>query len=207
MGNKEIYLSDNELEAFKKYKESHDKLFKDRVIQQFFENKEHVKLLVGCINGAAACMQQLEETFRKYFFEYRFIKYLAGTIRFYTIELLRNQQKYKQRNQLIYDSPASGQGEATLGELMQSSRTDQPSSLSYTSDPCLMAASFTNDDLTAVFEALSGKQRLVATLAYGLRYQDNEIAKILKVSPQAISKSRNKALETIRGSLAGKGVK
>ncbi|MDQ8735178.1 hypothetical protein [Paenibacillus sp. LHD-38] len=207
MENKEIYLSGNELETFKNYQESHDKLFKDRVIQRFFENKSHVKLLVGCMNGDAACMQQLEETFRKYFFEYRFTKYLAGTIRFYTIELLRNQQKYKQRNQLIFDSPASDKGEATMGELMLSNLTDQPFSLSYTSDPCQMEASFTNDDLTAVFEALSGKQRFVAALAYGLRYQDNEIAKILKVSPQAISKSRNKTLEIIRCSLAGKGVK
>ncbi|CAM4340399.1 RNA polymerase sigma factor (sigma-70 family) [Paenibacillus endophyticus] len=200
------YLSKEEFEQFLHYKKKHAELFKDRVVQSFFQNERHIRLLLLGINGHYASRVQLEEAFRKCFFEFRFVKYVASTIRFSSIDLMRSRQKHKLRNQLVFDAPVSETGGRVRGETLLVNETQEPVLTLYTPDPVKMAASFLNEDLRNSFNSLSNKQQVIATLAYGMCYQDNEIARMLNVSPQAVNKTRKKALDKIRALLIGKGV-
>lgn len=200
------FLSEGEFEQFLHYKKKHEKLFEDRVVQRFFQNERHIILLIQGINGHCASRVQLEESFRKCFFEFRFVKYVASTIRFSSIDLMRSAQKHKLRNQLVFDVPVSETGGRVRGETLLVNETQAPALMLYTPDPVKMAASFVNEDLRNSFNSLSNKQQVIATLAYGMCYQDNEIARMLKISPQAVNKTRKKALDKIRALLEGKGV-
>src|SRR5690554_319198 len=89
------------------YCNSHHLVFSDRVVLNFFQEEQNVLLLLLAINGDMKAQGELEDSFRKYFFRIRFIKFLISTIKFCTIDQLRLNQKKDQRNQLIFDRPLS----------------------------------------------------------------------------------------------------
>lgn len=110
---------------------------------------------------------------------------------------MRLNQKTDSRNQLIFDRPCSEEGDGTVGEMLlgfQNLTNVEP----LITEPSQFHASFLNDHLANAFAALSPKQQLIATLCYALCYQDNEIAEMIGVSPQAICKTRNLALQKLR---------
>ncbi|MET3209007.1 UNVERIFIED_CONTAM: RNA polymerase sigma factor (sigma-70 family) [Paenibacillus sp. PvR008] len=132
---------------------------------------------------------ELEEKFRKHFFQIRFITFLVNTIKFCTIDQLRNQQKRNTRFSLIYDQPLSEEREAsTFGELLGYYQDDLLENL--TTDPASFESSLQNESLAHAFSKLSEKQRLIITLRYALGYKDNEIARMLGVSAQAVGKTK-----------------
>jgi RNA polymerase sigma factor (sigma-70 family) len=162
-------------------------------------------LLALTLEGNLESKLELEEAFRKYFFRIRFIGYIVSTIKFRSIDQMRRYQKYKERNVLVFDRPVSQDSEATtLGELYLQSSKKEPIE-TYPSDPDSFQTSMRNELLDLSFSMLSSNQKIIVTFCYALSYQDNEIAHFLKISPQAVSKSRNTALKKLRFALAGRG--
>ncbi|WP_372237745.1 hypothetical protein [Paenibacillus sp. P46E] len=131
------------------------------------------------------------------------MKFLVSTIKFYTIDQIRISKKNDFRNPLIFDRHISneGEGDITLGEMVMCNNQILPSEPAI-SDSAQFQASFTNAHLVEAFSNLSQKQQLITTLCYAMCYKDNEIAKIIGVSPQAICKTRNSALQKLRFSLS-----
>ncbi|MEJ3719978.1 sigma factor-like helix-turn-helix DNA-binding protein [Paenibacillus polymyxa] len=161
----------------------------DRIIQSFFADEENVRLYYKSKDGLIESQCELEEKFRKHFFQIRFITFLVNTIKFCTIVQLRNQQKRNTRFSLIYDQPLSEEREAsTFGELLGYCQDDLLENL--TTDPASFESSLQNEFLAHAFSKLSEKQRLIITLRYALGYKDNEIARILGVSAQAVGKTK-----------------
>ncbi|WP_159881395.1 sigma-70 RNA polymerase sigma factor region 4 domain-containing protein [Paenibacillus puerhi] len=182
---------------FYEYSVENRSVFSDRVIQDFFQKELNIELLLKTLDGDTDSQKELEERFRKHFFRVRFIKFIVSTIKYCTIDQTRYNQKNDTRNQLIFDRPASEDGDGTLGELLLCTKM-KPESEPIFSDPVQFQTSFSNDVLANAFAALTQKQQLIATLCYALCYQDNEIAKIIGVSPQAVCKTRNLALQKLR---------
>jgi RNA polymerase sigma factor (sigma-70 family) len=186
---------------FQDYCNRNNSLFSDLVVVDFFQKESHIMLLLNAIEGDTIIQKKLEEAFRKHFFRIRFIKFLTSTIKFCTINQLRLNQKIEQRNQLIFDCPASEKVDSkTLGELLLSKQELLPPD-EITSDPEVFQSSFANEHLERAFVMLSHKQKKIATLGYSMCYQDNEIAKLLGITPQAVCKTRNLALQKLRVAL------
>lgn len=187
-------LSDAQIKKFLHYSKEHQSIFSDRVIRSFFAQEENIVLFLESLDGLSESQKELEEKFRRHFFQIRFIHFLVSTVRWRTLDQLRNQQKWNNRFQLIFDKPLSDEDQEsnTLGDQIESQEyyvTDTRST-----NPEAFLAVMENDGLNEAFSQLSEKQKLVLTLRYALCYQDSEIARLLKVSKQAVCKTRNVAL-------------
>lgn len=87
----------------KHFMERHKEVFQDPIVSTFFNQNFHQQLLQDALHGNQRAKQQLEISFRKYFFHFRFSKYIRSTIRFGSITLDRKRRIYHERNHLILD--------------------------------------------------------------------------------------------------------
>lgn len=188
-------LTTAQREQFRKYRYANRSIFSDRVVHEFFQRDHHIELLLRAHEGEDECRRDLEDRFRKHFFRMRFVKFLSSTIKYYTLDELRIHRKRDTRIQLILDRPSSEEGDGTtLGELLGTASPQRSEPVT----PAQFQASFTNEQLATAFAALSPKQKNIATLFYALCYHDNEIARMLGVTPQAVCKTRHLALQKLR---------
>ncbi|MBU5445702.1 hypothetical protein [Paenibacillus sp. MSJ-34] len=153
---------------------------------------------MSALEGNENSKKELEEAFRRYFFRIRFSKFILSTIKYCSLDQVRLYRKRDKRNPLIFDHPVSDDDKGiTLGELIynnQKQNIKQP----IITDPLQFKASLSNDRLARAFGVLTHRQQFITTLYYAQCYRDNEIARILGVSPQAIYKSRNLALKKLQ---------
>lgn len=198
-------LSAIQNEKISQYKANNKSLFSDRVISDFFQIEDHVLLLLKSIEGDNEARKSLDDKFRRHFFRIRFVKYLANTIKYCYIDQMRNNRKYVQRNQLIFDQPLSEENEGSnLGELLQIKYLGLTNELACT-NPSQFQDTISNEHLAKAFSTLTDKQKYVITLVYAMDYQDNEVSKLCGVSPQAIRKTRVSALKKLRKAMSERG--
>jgi RNA polymerase sigma factor (sigma-70 family) len=198
-----MLLSDEQKRQFREYCKANKEVYSDRVVQTFFQRDENIELLLEAHEGNQDSERELEERFRKHFFQIRFLKFLVSTIKYYTIDQIRLNQKNDMRYQLIFDCPSSDEGEATLGDML--CKHEIPTSETFFTEPSEFQDSFTNEELAKAFAVLTTKQQVIATLGYALCYQDNEISKIIGISPQSVGKTRNLALQRLRLAMPDRG--
>ncbi|QLG36718.1 sigma-70 family RNA polymerase sigma factor [Paenibacillus sp. E222] len=182
---------------FEEYKHQNPALFHNRVVLNFFEQEKHQKLLLESLRGEAGKEEELNEAFRKYFFQFRFITYVTSSLKFMSIDQMRRNQRYATRNVLIYDRPSSDDSSMCIGEKMSAYQTSvdnvQPDKQSTN-----FQEGFADEYVESAFDSLTDKQKHVTTLYYGQGYHDHEIASRLQVSQQAIAKTRNAALKKMK---------
>jgi DNA-directed RNA polymerase specialized sigma24 family protein len=124
-------------------------------------------------------------------------------IRFANIDYHRKRRKMEERNQLVFDSPVGEEGELTLGEYVMSRLPESPMVLP-TSNPDYFEANLNDPELYSVFSKLTDRQKIVVTLSYSACELDTEIARMLNVSQQAITKTRISALNKMRRGIQAK---
>jgi len=169
-------------------------------ISGFLRNPAHSSLLSAVLHNPSEENQRLiVHTFQKFIFQIRFTKYLSSLIRFADIDYHRKRKRVEERNQLIFDSPISDDGETTLGE--QLLQGEQLSLNNPTYNPELFFASIEDISLHKAFSKLTERQKYVITLAYSACELDTEIACTLQVSQQAVTKTRSTALKKMRNYL------
>jgi DNA-directed RNA polymerase specialized sigma24 family protein len=187
-----------EKQALLMYMDQNKTLFNNSVIQGFFTDPEHVRLLAQhLLCPSPENSNQLEAAFRRYFFRIRFTKYLCSLIRFCNIDYHRKRTREEQRSRLVFDSAIDDSGEATLGELLYSDSKAIEDEMPVW-DPASFQQSFADEALFFAFNRLTAKQKLVITLAYSSCALDTEIAALLRISQQAITKTRLSAIRKLR---------
>ncbi|MGC5775867.1 sigma-70 family RNA polymerase sigma factor [Paenibacillus pabuli] len=190
---------------FEEYKHQNPALFHNRVVLNFFEQEKHQKLLLESLRGEAGKEEELNEAFRKYFFQFRFVTYVTSSLKFMSIDQMRRNQRYATRNVLIYDRPSSDESSVCIGETMSAYQTS--GDILQSDEPSMnFQEGFADEQTESAFESLTDKQKHVTTLYYGQGYHDHEIANRLQVSQQAIAKTRNTALKKMK-TLLEKGVR
>ncbi|MEK4060934.1 MULTISPECIES: sigma-70 family RNA polymerase sigma factor [Paenibacillus] len=198
-------LSDIQKKKFCHYKAINKSLFSDQVITGFFQIEDNILLLLESIEGDHDARKLLDDNFRRHFFRIRLVKYLSNTIKYCSIDHMRINRKYEQRNQVIFDQPLSEEAEGSnLGELIQYKFAEMPKEESFT-NPSHFQETISNENLAKAFSSLTDKQKYVTTLVYAMNYQDNEVSKICGVSPQAIRKIRVSALDKLRKAMQRRG--
>lgn len=142
-------------------------------------------------------LEKLNQAFKIYIFAIRFTKYLSSLIGNSRIDYVRRTMKDEERELVIFDKPISEEEDKTLGEMLTSAYhgDDLPQ---VTVNPDIFQSQLNNEWLYEGFSKLTPKQKLVITLAYSSRARDNEIALLLHVTQQAVSKTRKTSLQKLK---------
>jgi len=178
-----------------------EKLVAHPVVSRFLQQEEHLELLAACITTRSLESQQaLESAFRRFLFCLRFSKYLRSLILYAQIDYYRRERKLKSRQLLIFDAPLEEEGDLSWGEWRawhdRPTEREQPQH-----EPEIFQQELEHHALHQAFAQLTPRQKLVITLAYSLGARDTEIAAELKITQQAVTKTRLAALRKLRHNL------
>ncbi|MBB3113937.1 RNA polymerase sigma factor (sigma-70 family) [Paenibacillus phyllosphaerae] len=170
------------------------------ILQSFCAYPEHAALVLKAMEDASPShLEQLNRAFRIYLFALRFTKYMRSLIMNGRIDYVRRMKKNEERELVIYDKPVSEEEEAAIGEMLTAiyHGDNLPQ---VTVNPDVFLQQLDNEYLYDGFSRLTSRQQYVITLAYSALSRDSEIAHLLHVTQQAVSKTRTKALQKIRES-------
>lgn len=185
------------------YMEHNKVLLNNPITKGFLEDPTHLFALVQYLcSPSVEIKRYLEDTFKRYYFRIRFTKYLASLIRFCDIDYHRKRHLTEERNPLIFDSPVDDDGDVNLGELLHNLSASIEDDI-YTRDPEFFQQSFYDDNLYFAFKQLTDKQKFVITISYSSSALDTDIAEMLQISQQSISKTRQSALKKMRKYIEG----
>ncbi|WP_189597454.1 sigma-70 family RNA polymerase sigma factor [Paenibacillus elgii] len=109
------------------------------------------------------------------------------------------EENIKSRNLLIFDKPIEEGNNDTLGDLLllnQNPYEDQ-----YFRGSSEFYAHIENEKLYEAFTNLTQKQKMIATLSYFQCLLDTEIASMLCISTQAVSKTKKSVLKKLKSHL------
>lgn len=196
-------LTHNELMTFEHYAAVHAVAFQNPVIQSFFRHTPHVITLVSALTGDLESWSRIQQAFQQHLFHLRFIRYLASIVQLSTLSFIRSNQKIQHRNPLIVDGPISKDNRGDRPLFLEFN----PSIDFYFKQCSSFAETIEDEKLYGSFRLLTRKQQEIVMMSYVLCYRDTEIAQSLRVSPQAVFKTRQKALRKLRSSVTEKGVK
>lgn len=198
-----MVLTKSQKKTFDNYYQKHETIFSNGIVSSFFQNEENIVLLLKAVDNEEKYLPELNEKFRKHFFNVRFTKYLVSTVRYCAIDHMRQNNKMKKRNMLIFDSPISDkETSVTYGELILNKQEPQSTDIQNSSS---FPDSITNDKLSCAYSLLTLKQQQIITYSYVLCYKDIEISRLLGISQQAVCKTRNAALRKLRLILEERG--
>lgn len=184
---------------FDRYQEKHHKLLSNPVMKDFLKEEEHLRQFVQAICFPTnENKDRLNELFKQFYSEIRLIKYFSTILRNNSINYDKKQRKNKDRYPLILDQPVSygDDDHMTLASLIPSENTAIVYML--TENSSHLEEYIDHPQLYRALKQLTPNQKKIIELAYVQELKDTEIAKLLGVSQQSISKTHKKALNRIR---------
>lgn len=190
---------------FDLYQEKHHKLLSNPVIQEFLKKDEHLHLFAKAICFPTKENQDtLNQLFKQFYSEIRLIKYISKLLHNNSVNYDKKQRKNKERCALILDQSASynDDDQTTLVNLIPSETAAIVSMLMENSphlEECI-----DHPKLYQALKMLTPNQKKIIDLAYVRELKDTEIAKLLGVSQQSVSKTHKKALIRISNYLEGR---
>ncbi len=168
----------------------------DYIVRRFFSYPDNHFLLFSYVEcPSLKTWEPLEEAFNMFHFEIRFTKYLSSTIKYAFIDFHRKKLKRDERNVFIFDMELSEETARTFGESYLDNAKEESK---ISSDPSVLLDSISNEGVYKAFSKLTQKQKIILTLTYSMCFLDREIAVMLSISPQAVSKVRNSAIVTLK---------
>jgi RNA polymerase sigma factor (sigma-70 family) len=167
------------------YLENH---VENRIFAQFIEEEKHKLILALSLFSYRDYSLVLEQAFREHFFEYKFIAYLSSYFYYESRNFDKKIRYNKEREAIVLDSPM--EGGATLKDVLLIEQENIEIEN--------LEELFSNELLTRSFKLLTSNQKSILILYFVEGYKDAEIAKKLAISPQAVSKSKRKAIERLR---------
>ncbi|MGD9676782.1 MAG: sigma factor-like helix-turn-helix DNA-binding protein [Vulcanibacillus sp.] len=170
-------------------------LMKNNIVSQFLDEEYNRGIFAIALFGEKELVDLLNERFRKFYFEYRFIAYICKLLYFEAINFDRGKRKLIESEPLIVDKRIKEDSELTFSDTIFKEELEFEFK-SNTLDDCII-----DEQLYMTYKNLKENQRQILYLKYYTLLKDTEIAKKLNVTRQAVSKSRNKALITLRNSL------
>jgi RNA polymerase sigma factor (sigma-70 family) len=165
-------------------------------VESFMSQPEHQELLKEFLTSPSASAEDcLNEAFKAHYFGIRFTSYVSSSLYFHSVNFDKKIRLHRGRQLLTLDQPLGGDEDGTFKEMIPDS--GEPVTLPEQS----LEDAISDDALLAAFRKLTDRQREILDLAYVKEMSDTEIAKILRVSQQAVSKSHRNALARLREEL------
>lgn len=168
------------------------------VVREFLRQEAHQKLYEDYLDDPHEKNKaRLEAAFKRYFRHVRFVSYLSKTIYYESRKFDMKTRELRARYQLTLDVPAA---EAESGaEPMIQLLEDESALRPFMEIPSGRLEDYTADPrLAKIIKALTPRQQEILFYAFVRSLPDAETARLLGISPQAVSKTKNKAIEIIR---------
>jgi RNA polymerase sigma factor (sigma-70 family) len=168
----------------------------NKAVESFMTRPEHQELLKEFLTSPSASSEDcLNEAFKAHYFGIRFTSYVSSSLYFHSVNFDKKIRLHRGRQLLTLDQPLGGDEDGTFKDMIPGH-----------GDPILLPEqsleeSITDDSLLHAYRKLTDRQKEILDLAYARELSDTEIADILKVSQQAVSKSHKKALAKLKEEL------
>jgi DNA-directed RNA polymerase specialized sigma24 family protein len=187
----------NNLEYTNKLIEFEDVL-QHPVIRNFCSHPGHQHLVQNYIMDESKMnLEKLNTAFRIYYFAIRFTKYMRTIVTKGRADFVRSTKRKEERELVIYNMPVSEEEEKEIGEMITNIYYGEELP-QITVDPRVFQEQIDNEWLYDGFIRLTSKQKFVVTLAYSACSRDSEIALLLHVTQQNVSKTRAAALRKLK---------
>ncbi|NMH70665.1 sigma-70 family RNA polymerase sigma factor [Bacillus sp. RO3] len=169
----------------------------NKAVDSFISRPENQKLIEDFLRHPSARNEErLNEAFKAHYFDIRFTSYVSSSLYFHSVNFDKHVRKYSERHPLTLDNKGDHEGGSFI-DLVPDPSSEIPPFLNYsTLTECLE-----NEELLHALEGLTDKQKRILDLAYVQELNDTEIAQILGVSQQAVSKTHRKALNILKSIL------
>ena len=143
--------------------------------------------------------KKLDNAFRNYFRKIRAISYLNKVIHFESKHFDKIFRRNNERYLLILDRPINTEENiSVMSELLEDYSSNNFVDEIYSEH---LEDHFHSLDVINSIKNLTEKQKRILFMYFIKNLKDAEIAKVLKISQQAVSKTRNKAITKIRSDL------
>jgi RNA polymerase sigma factor (sigma-70 family) len=168
------------------------------LIGKFLALEENKKLYEEYLMIPTARNKELLDlSFKKFYKELRVFSYLNKTIYYESKNLDKKFRIHRDRYQLILDKPLSGKDESMVSIIDM--LVDETAMTEFEEIPSIhLGDYFQNTIISNSVKNLTAKQKQILFLSFVENLQDKDIARILNVSQQAISKTKNTALVKVR---------
>jgi RNA polymerase sigma factor (sigma-70 family) len=173
-------------------------LYKQELLKKFLAIREHQEVWHKFTRDPSPQYEQLlNKAFRKFIFQVRFLKYISTSIRYAAIDFDKRLNIIRNREQLILDQPLEDEERNLLNERWLKTN-DQIVEESFFAISMNFVEAIEDPLIYRALRSLTDRQKLIVTLSFVLKYQDKEIADLLGVSQQSVSKTKKVAIEKIR---------
>ncbi|MEL3972955.1 sigma-70 family RNA polymerase sigma factor [Rossellomorea oryzaecorticis] len=168
----------------------------NKAVESFMTQPEHQELLKEFLTSSSPSAEnRLNEAFKAHYFGIRFTSYVSSSLYFHSVNFDKKIRLHRGRQLLTLDQPLGGDEDGTFKDMIPDS--GEPVTLPEQS----LEDAISDEALLAAFRKLTDRQREILDLAYVKEMSDTEIAKVLLVSQQAVSKSHKNALARLREEL------
>ncbi|QQK77549.1 sigma-70 family RNA polymerase sigma factor [Salicibibacter cibarius] len=169
--------------------DNNPKLAKQQIFHGFLEHDEyrHMFIQAVCFPNHDA-FQALNEAFKDHYANVQFTHYLSKTLYWTSVQYDQRRREQRDNQRLMADNLHET-------ETIYYPCIDIPDIITETSD----LGTWSEDvELTNALRRLTDNQQLVIIERYGHERTNNEIARLLNVSPQAVSRTHAHALKRLR---------
>ncbi|MDT9027482.1 sigma-70 family RNA polymerase sigma factor [Rossellomorea yichunensis] len=168
----------------------------NKAVESFLSQSKHQELLKEFLTSPSPSAEDyLNEAFKAHYFAIRFTSYVSSSLYFHSVNFDKKIRLHRGRQLLTLDQPLSGEKEGTFKDIIPDSEE------SFILPEQSLKDAISDDALLAAFRKLTNKQRAILDLAYVNGMSDTEIARVLRVTQQAVSKSHRNALARLREEL------
>ncbi len=160
---------------------------KQRIIDEFLSYPDNQKLYADYLESPTEELKsKLDTEFKKFYQNLRILSYVIKMLHYESKKLDKKERDYRKKHELILDTDT---------EKFQIPYVDI---VSNTND---ISEEIASEKLFLCIQNLSRRQKDILSLVFVKQMSDKEIANQLKISQQAVSKSRKRILEIIRKEL------
>ncbi|PLR76237.1 hypothetical protein CU633_16760 [Bacillus sp. V3-13] len=191
-------------EKLEKFKKDNKEFLTNPLIKNFLKHKQNFELFLNTLcNPTIENRERLDQTFKIFYFNVRFISFISSSLYFNAINFDKKQRQYSSRNLLTVDSFIQNEEEVTFKDIIEDPESEITlDKLSISDD---IADYIINPLLYEAVQTLSTKQKEVLNLVYLKGLSDTQIARLLNKSQQSVSKIHKKCLGKIQDYIKEKG--
>ena len=171
--------------------DNNPKLAEKQIFQGFLEYDDYRYIFIQavCFPNHDA-FRTLNEAFKNHYANVQFTQYLSKTLYWTSVQYDRLRRMHRDNQRLILDNPSP-----------MYQYEEMPDIITEAND----LGTWSEDiNLTSALRHLTKKQQTIIIERYGYERTNNEIARLLNVSPQAVSRTHSHALKRLRAILQRK---
>jgi RNA polymerase sigma factor (sigma-70 family) len=194
------------IEEYKKYIQEHRIFLSEPLIKKFLQETENKKLLLKAVCFPNSKNKiELENVFREFYADIRLYSYISTVIYRHAICFDKRQRRQNSRYPLILDQPIPNHDSliTIINNINYKMTLDQAV---LTENKFQFEDTIENSNLFYAIKKLTPLQRSIIKMAYVHELTDKSISQKLGTTRQAVTKTRNKALDNIKTYLDNKGV-